>query len=350
MGSRVDRTRPKAGKGVFSLNLSVAAGISLLAIPTSASADIIPTYSVFLEDAVTGDNAFMHQGLRYWDVDPGSDRYGHDFYERPTVQTYVDRGGRFAANEYFEYLDITHAKVGFDDRYLYVAIDLFGRDKSTADGNDDEQGLVERYGFRFSSDPDGRDGYFFVTDQPELKNGTTFGTEALFGFQDTDGDVGGRGAINGHGPSGLFVSKSDNPWEEVGMNGYDEDIISDGRLNGADVLFSRVDPTEDTIVEMALDYTALGLTLQDILSIQYLDIEALKGDPADPANYLWNDKYTGPEAGSPNPGSGGFSEFGTQGLGNIYELDTLRGGAIPAPGTLALLVAAGMCGSRRRRR
>lgn len=321
----------------------------MLVCPWAVAGVITPSYSIFLEDAVTGDNAFMHQGLRYWDVDSGADFYGQDYYERPTVQTYVDRGGRYAANEYFEYLDITHAKVGFDDRFLYVAIDLYGRDKSTADGNDDEQGLVERYGFRFSSDPDGRNGYFFVTDQPELKNGTSFGTEALFGFQDTDGDVGGRAALNGNGPSGLFVSKSDNSWEEVGMNGYDEDIISDGRFNGVDVLYSRVDPTDDTIVEMALDYVALGLSLQDILSIQYLDMEALKGDPADPANYLWNDKYTGPEAGSPNPGVGGLSEFGTQGLGNIYELDTLRGGGIPAPGALPLLLLAGIGASRRRR-
>jgi hypothetical protein len=115
------------------------------------------------------------------------------------------------------------------------------------------------------------------------------------------------------------------------------------------VLFARVDPNDNTAVEIVLDYTALGLTQQQILNLQYFDVEALKGGPGDPRNYLWNDKYTQSEAGSPNYGTNGLSEFGTQGLGNIYELDTLRIGAIPAPGAMALLALASIAGGRRRR-
>jgi hypothetical protein len=134
--------------------------------------------------------------------------------------------------------------------------------------------------------------------------------------------VGGAAIKSGGGPSGLWVTKTDNPNEETGLNGYDAEVVSDGKKKespnqGADALYSRVDPN---------------------IAIQYLDLQSLKGDPQDPQNYFWNDKYTDEEAGSPN-GIGGLSEFGTQGLENIYEVDTVRIGIIyaPEPSTVSLL-------------
>ena len=137
------------------------------------------------------------------------------------------------------------------------------------------------------------------------------------------------------------------------MNGFDTTLITDGMLNGVTpVLWSRISPTDDTVVEMALDYLALGFTVSDLLAFQYVEAgSAIKGGPKDPMNYLWNDKYTKLEAGSPNPGSGGMSEFGTNGLGNIYELDTLRGAApIPEPASMiALGAGVALLAARRRR-
>jgi len=289
-----------------------------------------PTYIATWSDCVTSDNQFVGgDGIFYWDVDTGCDVYQQDVYERPMTQTFYATQGRYGAVEYFEYLDLTGASAGFDDQYLYVQLDLAGRDHLTSDGTVIPLGMVERYGFRLSTDPDGRYGVLIVADQPELKNdpNTVFGPIGTFGYRDTDGDVGGADLS---GPTGLGVTKSDNPDEEGGtLNGYDAAIISDGRLEDeTPVLWVRLSPNDPTHVEFALDYAAIGFSADDLRSLGYLHFEAIKGGPKDPQNYLWNDKYTREEAGSPNPGPGGESEFGTEGLENIYEADTLAGGSI----------------------
>jgi hypothetical protein len=319
------------------------------ALSASSSAQT-PVYAGTVGDYVTGDNAYMNGGFRYWDVDAGSDSYQWNFYERPTVQSYELRGGRYSAEEYFEYLDITEASIGFDSQFLYVAINLFGLDKSTKDGANSFVGLKERYGFSFSLNEDGRNGILLVGDQPG-DIGTTFSRLKTFGYKDVNGDVGGRGIVNG-GPSGLGVTRSDNNGEEGGMNGYEHQIISDGRLGGQNVLFQRVSPKDNTIVEFALDYGALGLTASDIISTAHWHIEAIKGGPKDPQNYHWNDKYFNTQAGSPIYGAGGLNEFGTNGLGNIYELDTLQFAAfpVPEPGTFVGLGLGGVLLALRLRR
>jgi hypothetical protein len=119
-----------------------------------------------------------------------------------------------------------------------------------------------------------------------------------------------------------------------------------GPNSGSDALWVRIDPNDNTIVEFAVDYALLGFSQSDLRNLGYLDIEAIKGGPKDPQNYLWNDEYNHGEAGSPYRATSGDlskSEFGTQGLGNIYELDTLRGGAIPEPGMIGAFAAAFVC-------
>ena len=113
---------------------------------------------------------------------------------------------------------------GIDSRFLYVAIQMYGLDKQTTDGTNTPLGLIARYGFRFSKDADGRNGYLFVVDRPERKGvpGTTFHQWGTSGWRDTDADVGGRGLINGTPPSGRSVTKSDNPQEGNGLTGYDQ--------------------------------------------------------------------------------------------------------------------------------
>ncbi|MCW5935089.1 MAG: PEP-CTERM sorting domain-containing protein [Fimbriimonadia bacterium] len=349
--SRSERLSP-TGKRHHRVALTTL--LSALLIPAALFAQpSSPVYFQTFHDAVTGTNSYNHSGQRYWYVTPGADKYQNDVYERPTVQNYANRGGHYSTHEYFEYLDITRASVGFDSQFLYVSISMFGRNKSTSDGTNSPVGLVERYGFRFGADPNGRNSRLLVVDQPELASSpnTVFSRLKTFGYRDTNGDVGGRGVVNG-GATGLNVTKSDNPLEESGMTGYNQGFISDGRLsNNTTVLWARIAPGDVNTVEMALDYVALGLNVNDLMATQYLEFEAIKGGPKDPANYLWNDKYTKSEAGSPNPGMGGLSEFGTQGLGNIYELDTLRGGYIvPEPSTMAALSAGlALMGLRRKR-
>lgn len=290
-----------------------------------------PVYTTSVSDCVTGDNEFRFGGERYWTVDPSCDIYQIDVYERPTAQTYELRGTRFAASEYFAYVDIARARVGWDNRFLFVSIELVGRDNRTSGGDNIPVGMMGRYGFRFSNDPDGRFGYLLVSDQPEVKNkpNTVWGPLGTFGYQDTNGDVGGAAQS---GPTGLDVTNSDNPLEESGLNGFDAAVISDGVYAGSTpVLWVRLSPSSNRTVEMALDYVALGMTRADVEGLRYFDVEALRGAPGDPQSSLWNDTYANTEAGSPNPGPNGSSEFGTQGLGNISECDTVRIGALTTP-------------------
>lgn len=313
--------------------LALAAGAATHAQPTAA-----PTYSVTVNDAVTGDNAFQFGGFRYWTVDTGADSYQNDIYERPAAQGFQPINGLYAVNEYISYVDIEQARFGYDNRFVYVSINVVGLTKQTQDGVNTIEGLQGRYGFRFGADADGRNSYYFIADQPQTAaiNNRVWTRAKTEGYRDTDMDVGGRGGpIHGNpGPSGISVTKTDNILEEQGLNGYDQQIVqTDGvTVNGQrPVLWQRVSPTDNTVVEIALDYVTLGLTRAQLDAIQYLHFEAQLGDLADPQFGLWNDQFTGIEAGSPNPGIGTDNEFGTQGTGAISGVDTVRSTLTPPP-------------------
>jgi len=225
--------------------------VGLFFLSSAQAAPVDPTYSSTFDDAQTGDNSFIaNDGKRYWTIDAGADSYQNDYYERPTTQNYQVRtlpGGeeRFAANEYYENLDITQARAGFDSNYLYFSIDLYGRDKSTENGVDTPEGLLYRYGVRLSpSAADGGNGFSFWATQPEPTHGTTWGLQKNTGYFDTNGDVGG---------TGLSVTKQDLFSESLD-NGYETDIIVDGKRlgTGEDVFWSRISPTDNTVVEFAM--------------------------------------------------------------------------------------------------
>jgi hypothetical protein len=290
-----------------------------------------PTYSNSIQDAVTKRNVYRDADGRFrWSITNGADRYAAELYERPTAQEYQRSRNRYGAKEYFEYLDIEQGRIGADARYIYAQIDLVGRAKVTEDGTRSIVGLLSNYGVRFSTNSDGRRGFMVLSDQPEVKNqpSTRWGLLGVTVFQDTNGDVGGAASS---GPTGLLVSKTRNPLEEQGMNGYETVIATDGsRSNGQRIAWVRINPQDATIVEIAVDYVALGMTRAQAEALAYADLEANAGS-GDPQNYHRNDKYSAQEAGSPNPGRNGLSEFGTQGCGNVYEVDTVRlAGTVPA--------------------
>jgi hypothetical protein len=288
---------------------------------------VAPVYTATFTDARTDDNELVVQGKHFWTVDAGADNYQTDQYQRPTAQSYkvrtVNGDQHFATPEYLANLDIVEGRAGVDDQSLYVSIRMAGLDRRTEDGARDVLGLTFRYGFRLATEADGGGGLLVVADQPALKLGTRFGTLSTFVYRDTNGDVGG---------TGLDITKQDR-LDEVGGNGYETVVASDGRAGGTTVVRARVSPADPTVVEFALDYAAVGLTRTQIEELPYLEFEANKG-LQDRANYAWNDEYTRSEAGSPyraTTGDRSKSEFGTQGLGNIYELDTLRGGPVRPP-------------------
>ncbi|MDX2130594.1 MAG: hypothetical protein SFY69_00915 [Planctomycetota bacterium] len=312
------------------LALGLTAGLA-------AAQPATPTYSFTYTDATTGDNAFIAGGFRYYTIDPGADRYQNDIYERPIAQAFQLVGANYASEEYHSYVDVERARLGWDANYLYASIDLVGLEKRTKDGVNSIEGLKAKYLLRIGTDADGRNSWYFMADEPGFAGtpSTVFTNAKTEGWKDTDLDVGGRGGpIHGQpGPSGVNVTKVQNPLEEFGMNGYDAQVIlSDGIFNGGAgqlVMWQRVSPADPTVVEIAIDYVSLGLTQVDLQNLRFVDFAAVAGGPAGPENGLWNDKYTGIEAGSPNLGIGTDNEFGTQGLGTIYLADNVRGTVAP---------------------
>lgn len=274
-----------------------------------------PSFGYTFGDHVTGDNEFSSGGYRRWDVDAVSDNYYQDVYERPMNQSFGYNAGRYSTNsDYFGNLDIVQGQYGYDSTYAYFATDMFSTRLEGADGSSDNEGLKYHYRIRVSTNSNGSGGLLFSTDTP-YDFGTTWHTEKNFVYQDTNGDL----AVDG--------------------NGYDLPIASDGKLGGKDVFWTRLRPGDSSLVEFAIKYDSFGLTSTQLANLPYLVFEANKG-LLDPQNYLWNREYTPSEAGSPNGGPGELSEFGTSGLGNIYELDTLRAGVIPEPSTSLLLCLA----------
>lgn len=298
-----------------------------MAVVSNAHSQNIPSSPVFgfeFQDAVTGTNEFNDSGVRRWYVSPGADSYHADQYERPTNQSYSNYSGKYATDgDYFGNLDIVSGQAGWNSTHMFFAINMFSTNLETKDGATIDEGLKYAYGIRLGHDPDGSGGYLFNTDNP-YDFGTTWKTEKNFVYADLNGDL------------------------ATGGNGYEAGLVSDGMMNGEEVFWTRLRPGDASVVEFAIDYSKLNIGPDQISDIPYIVFEASKG-LQDPANYLWNKEYTSSEAGSPNPGVSGLSEFGTEGPGNIYELDTLRGGAIPEPSTALLIVLAGLIQLIRRR-
>jgi hypothetical protein len=305
---------------------ALAAAMSV-GIVSGSTVGAAPVYHVTFHDSVTGLNQWTDHSdsnKQRWTISPGADSYVEDYYERPTVQEYkvynnTSGGVIFAAKEYFQYLDIVLAKAGFDDQHLYIAIEMYGLNKHTENNVQTHVGLVERYGFRLATE---QSSLLLYVDNPASKsNPTQFNGSKAEGHIDANGDV---------GKSGVNVPN------EGGGNGYENKIISNGMYNNQLVLQSRIDPNNPTTVEFMFNYLALGISVQDLMGLTYLEFEAIKGGAKDPQNYLWNDKYSPSQAGSPYRATSGDltkSIYVTQGLGNLYELDTLRGGPILPPPT-----------------
>lgn len=220
-----------------------------------------------------------------WSVPEGADNYSGGEYERPSSQTYKKKNGIFVTDgDYFANLDIACAHMGQDDQYIYVKIQMVG-DYEYSGGDKKKEGLNYEYRFQVNVNDDGKKGYLFRVDQP-ASNGTRFQTEKNFGYYDSNGDAHKDG------------------------NGYEKELISDGKKSGSKVLYSRINPDQSNVVEFALDYNRLGINPEQITT---LTVEANKG-LKDVANYPWNKEYNFSEAGTP---------YSSAGLGNIYELDTL---------------------------
>ena len=349
--------------------------------------DLTPTYFATFMDAVTGDNQFFESndqsGNPRWFVDDATDpdgladSYTNDYYERPTGDTFdpnvtagsnafgndgadVQIGKSYsAAEEYHEYLDIVKGSSGFDSQYMYFKIEVYGRDTVNASGRTEDGLGVQNsteYTIRFSGNLNGANGFKLSAVQPEqvIISNTQYLPDKTYGHRDSNGSVGGPGGITTPDEEDLIAN----------FDGFEDQVInSDGRLapresgdgphTGEAVLFTRTNDMgsgavlgDVRFVEIAFDYLTYNeqfpekaILPEDVL---YLVFETNDGY-LDNSNYLWNDKNSEGEAGSPY--------FGID-LGNIDQLDTLRGFLVPEPGSAALfgmgLTGIAYLGRRRR--
>jgi protocatechuate 3,4-dioxygenase beta subunit len=356
--------------------------VALCAWPAVALADPpTPTYSRELLDCVTGNNQFWEQsdGKFHWWVNQavGSDgaagtikcdSYANDQYERPTDQTYTTNtitqkpangpppaysppaspssppflsglgsDSEFAVGSnvfstdggtYYEYADITRGNAGFadvnaTDGWLFFRVELFGEAKvDGALSRALEFANSTYYSVRLGSNanPNQANNGILLRNQRGQNVTTTWSMTDAKVFADTNGDVSGAGGVN--------VSQSAG---DSAGNGYEQDQGNNSWLwvRRVDVPFTGPSGSVTRpAVEFGFNYKKYNLDrTRSFLptNLTYVELDSTKG-LQDNQNYLWNDEYTLSQAGSPNAGeiSGG------NGLGNIYQLDSLRLGGFPA--------------------
>lgn len=340
--------------------------VALAETTPAAAQPAAPVYANQFSDAVTGPNCTgtMNKvtGCNTpggWFVTAGADVYSADRYERPTAQTFrAGAPGAPVASEYFGYLDIVSAQYGFDNRYLYFQLKLYSPYLYKNDGTVDMGvfGSGTYYGVQLGSS-NANDGQLLLrTEQNKDRFGQGWSAQKNQGWFDQNNSVSGPGGVN-------TPDEEDRISNSGGFNGYETMVVqTDGYLqhnNGSktDVLFSRsfldgpINGNTHAFVELAFDYLAfnsfcvsLGCQI-DPRSLPYLVFESVRGGSKDPQNYLWNDKYTAAESGSP---------YQSNKLENVYELDNLRVDAtvVPEPSSVVLLASglAAMGWMARRRR
>ena len=297
-----------------------------------------PVYTATFADAVTADNAFTAaDGQRYWTIDAGADSYQNDLYERPTAQTYqvrtlADGSERFAAAEYFQNLDIVEARAGFDANFLYVSIKLAGLDKLTADGKPPPKGWSTATASASPSRPTAAAG---CSSSPTSRSSRTrrtprFGQVGTFIYRDANGDVGG---------TGLDVTKQDRQ-AEVNGNGYEEVLASDGKLSfGPEGALGSRQPDRPDRGRVRARLQGAGLHGRRTWP-------TCRTSPSRPTRACRtratiSGTTSTPRARPARPtgrrtATAASRSSARQGLGNIYELDTLYLGSVEPPPTSSI--------------
>ena len=192
---------------------------------------------------------------------PGGDVFAQGFYERPFNANTMDT--------YFPYVDIVHIQGFKDDTWGYLTITLAGADKNGK--------LPAQYAAELDLNKDGRGDWLIRASNP---SSTSWATQGVQAWKDTDGDVGGT----------VQMITDANP---NGGDGYETLVFDQGKGNLPDGAWVRISPNDPKTVQIAFKLSMVG-------SRSSFAMGAWAGANIDPSQFDYNDHMTHAQAGDPN--------------------------------------------------
>ena len=189
----------------------------------------------------------------------GGDNFNMNLYERP-----------FSSNgmNYLPDLDITSAKLMQDATWVYVNISLAGQNSAG--------GLQGDYGVELDLNRDGRGDLLVMAAKP----GSSWSTDGVRAWTDSNNDVGGARPIMSDPPSNT--------------TGYDTTIFDQGVGSDPDAAWARISPSDPNSVQVAFKYALTKGTGSFLWGVWAMDDSMLHPDWFD-----YNDHFTLAQAGSP---------------------------------------------------
>lgn len=191
---------------------------------------------------------------------PGGDRFSRGQYERPFNAVSMDT--------YFSCIDIIDTLTYQDDTWLYGTITLMEEDKNG--------GLPGKYALEIDLNCDGKGDWLVMVTNP---TSTTWSTDRMQVWQDTNKDVGGSVAVL----ADASLSSGD---------GYDRLVFDNGMGKDPDAAWARISPEWPTAVEIAVKRQLLGDTTRYMVKM-WAGFDSLN-----PALFDFNDHMTHEQAGA----------------------------------------------------
>lgn len=213
---------PQAATATSTTGVTAAPGNTPAASATSGHT-AVPGDSNYSPDQIAVDcntGAKLPAGSTQINVS-GCDYWNREWLERPADS---------ATGTYIPALDILWSQVGRLDPWVFFKIRIF-------DLSQPPQGL--KAGFEIDTNLDSRGEYLLLANYP---TSTTWTTDGVQVWQDTNGDVGGAKP---------FVYDKNNG------NGYDTQIFGNGTGKDPDLAWVRISPKDPNIIEFALKASLL---------------------------------------------------------------------------------------------
>jgi hypothetical protein len=191
------------------------------------------------------------------------DNFVQGLYERPFNANAMDT--------YFPYMDIVSIQGFKDDTWGYLEITVAGTDKSGK--------LPAQYAAELDLNKQGRGEYLIRASNPSSTTWTTQGVQA---WKDTDSDVGGVVPM-------VADAKPD------GGDGYETLVFDQGKGSLTDGAWVRISPNDPKTVQIAFKLSMIGNPSSYAMG-------AWAGANIDPSMFDYNDHLTHAQAGDPNQG------------------------------------------------